>query len=123
MQGSQGTHMGGHMVGWAPIAKGALKMAGPAIAVPQGEPFENRLRQRPQPTVVVKAATASKIVSFLMVRFSAAVAGGAWRRRVGGGLCDRLGRASAVGTQLYPTVDDVQTQRVIFFCNLRPTWT
>jgi hypothetical protein len=133
MQGSQGTHIGAcsqHILGCmtgpakgAPIATGPLSTAGVVITVPQGEPLLKKLLHRPMQPVLgaTKAAAASKIVSFLMVRFSAAVAGGAWRRRVGGGLCDRHGRAIAVGTQLYPTPDDVQTQRVIFFCNRRPT--
>jgi hypothetical protein len=111
------------MLGWAivgPIATGALSN-GAAIAVPQGEPLWSKFRHRPQPAVVVRATTASKIVSFLMVRFSAAVAQSEGRRRVGGGICGRLVRAAAVGTQLYPMAHDVQTQRVIFFCNVCPT--
>jgi hypothetical protein len=112
------------MLGWTtgPLtATGALNTAGADMSVPQGEPLWNQFRHRPQPALA--ATKTSRIVSFLMVRFSVTVASCGGRRRVGGGMCVRLRRANAGGKQLYPTGDDVQTQRVNFFCNQRPTCT
>ncbi len=66
--------IGCDIIGGAVIATGALSTAG-VIVVPQGLPLWKKLRHRPQqPTVeAAKAATANKIVSFLMIRFSAAI--------------------------------------------------
>ena len=102
----------------APIAIGALNMAGAAITVPQGEPLWNKLRQCPQPVVeAARAATASKNVSFLMVHFSAAIARKVVRPCVWGGIGVLLQEGGTVGTQLYLTAFDVQTKHMIFFCH------
>ena len=134
MQGSQGTHMGAcstHMLGWTigwtiggPIAMGALSIAGADITVPHGEPLWNKFRHRLQPEVdAARAATASKIVSFLMGGISAAGAKvGRATARVGRGGRPGLQEGGTGGKQLYPTADDVQTQRAIFFCIVAATW-
>jgi hypothetical protein len=55
-----------------PMARGAPSTAG-AMVVPQGEPLWNQLRSRPrqqqfeQPLLVMMAANAKRIVSFLMI--------------------------------------------------------
>jgi hypothetical protein len=72
-----------------PMARGAPSTAG-AIAVPHGEPLWNQLRHRPrqqqfeQPLLAVKAASANRIVNFLMFSFSAASARRAPLRTKGG---------------------------------------
>jgi hypothetical protein len=64
----------------APIAMGALSIAGVDMTVPHGEPLWKKFLHRPQQPLLVaaSAATPSKIVSFLMVRFSAASAPPLW---------------------------------------------
>jgi hypothetical protein len=132
MQGSQGTHIGAcsqHILGCmtgpakgAPIATGPLSTAGVVITVPQGEPLLKKLLHRPMQPVLgaTKAAAASKIVSFLMVRFSAALARGRAKGAWGEGWASPLQEGGTGGTQLYPTAHDVQTKRDVFFLQHHP---
>jgi hypothetical protein len=69
-----GTAIGAAMIGCCsgvPIARGAPSTAGATVVVPHGEPLWNQLRTRPHtqhPLVeAASAATANRIVSFLMI--------------------------------------------------------
>jgi hypothetical protein len=90
---------------------------GAAIAVPHGEPLWNQFRQRPQQQPEVEAAsaaTASRIVNFLMIRFSDG--GRTWASvRDGEGCASSHEGQDGRVKQLYPTPHDVQTQQMIFF--------
>jgi hypothetical protein len=80
-----GAMTGDVIIGGA-MAIGALSVAGGLSSVPQGEPLANQFLHRPTQPVLADARTAqaSRIVSFLMVGISAAVAvgegEGAWGR-------------------------------------------
>jgi hypothetical protein len=94
-----------------PMARGAPSTAG-ATVVPQGEPLWNQFRARPQqrvhPLLSVTAASASKIVSFLMIGSPRT----AKAQKGGGGLC--FGGAKRWVRQIYITGHDVQIQHANF---------
>ena len=69
------------------MAIGVAYTGGATMVVPHGEPLWNQFRQRPQHPVLeaARAATASSIVNFLMIRFSGGGALGQSARW--GGMC------------------------------------
>ena len=66
------------------MAIGVAYTGGATMVVPHGEPLWNQFRQRPQHPVLeaARAATASSIVNFLMIRFSGG--GRTWAKRAVG---------------------------------------
>ena len=116
------------------MARGAPSTAG-ATVVPQGEPLWNQLRSRPmqqqfeQPLLLIMAANAKRIVSFLMIGSPRGE-----RRRVKGGgvLCFRRGQSGRTsksttrpamcnfGALIFCNVARTSAQRVLGLCNQMP---
>ena len=95
-----GAAIGAAIIGAARGAVMAMGVAvtGGAITVPHGEPLWNQFRQRPQHPAVeaTSAAPASRIVNFLMIRFSGG--GRTWAKARDGEGCASRREAWTVGS-------------------------